>query len=328
MSPVPAFLQRLWLVGAARRALAAGRPQTAIELLDDPRLAEHERAQRLRERALAAMRRARQAPATDRASEILSLLRNLAERMGAGGMGGAGVSGVASMPFASAPRPGAAVRFLLAVDDAGAFVGVVGPKIVIGHSRGGRADLPFLADVAPDHALLRTSGPTFHDGASWRIEALGTSRIEVDGEAVSGEGRVLTHGDRVLLAHNCAFRFLLPDPASASALLELESGAECLGAHSILLVVPGAVGRVSIGERHQHHVRAPLGEHHVELRYEAGELRLSSAAPLCIAGRAGGASNEDLAVACPPAEAHHLSLGQGPSGQRPFGIAIAPVEVE
>jgi hypothetical protein len=327
MSPAPAFFQRLRLVSAARRALAAGRPRAAIELLDDPRLAEHERAARLRARALEAMRRpSREAPATDRATEILSLLRNLAERMGASGTVGA--AGVASLPPAPSRRPGAAMRFLLAVDDAGAFVAAIGPKIVIGHSRGGRADLPFLADVAPDHALLRTSGPTFHDGASWHIEALGTSRIEVDGESVSGEGRVLTHGDRVFLAHNCGFRFLLPDPASASALLELEAGAECLGAHSILLVVPGAVGRVRIGERHHHHVHAPLGEHPVELRYEAGELRLACEAPLRIAGALDSAPVGELALACPPAEPRHISVGEGPAGQRPFGIAIAPVEVE
>jgi len=329
MSPVPAFFQRLWLVSAARKALAAGRPRAAIELLDDPRLVEHERAERLRARALEAMRRPREGPKADRASEILSLLRGLAERMGSGGASGSAfVSGSANTPPAPSQRQGAAVRFLLAVDDAGAFVGAIGPKLVIGHSRGGRADLPFLADVAPDHALLRTSGPSFHDGASWRIEALGTSRIEVDGEAVSSDGRVLTHGDRVLLAHNCGFRFLLPDPASASAVLELEGGAECLGAHSILLVVPGAVGRVRMGERHHHHVRAPLGEHPVELRYEAGKLRLSSEAPIRFAGEVDGAASEELVVACPPPEPRHISIGEGPSGQRPFGIAILPVEVE
>src|SRR6185436_16521093 len=137
-----------------------------------------------------------------------------------------------------------AAAFLLSVDDAGAFLVCLREEIVLGHVQGD-ADLPFLADVAPRHAVLRRA-TTFASGPVWSIEPVGRERVCVGGEPVSGR-RALASGDEIELAPNLALRFVLPVPASESALLELHAGAECLGATHVILFAEGSGGRLAIG---------------------------------------------------------------------------------
>jgi hypothetical protein len=334
---VPEFLQRHRLLGAARRALAAGRPETALQLLDDPRLAGSARAERLREVAHGKLALAREREPGGAAaghgkveSALLATLRRLAAGEPVLGLlagGAVARAGEAASVSAEAPRPapGRAPRFLLFVDDGGAYLAAVGPKIVVGHSRAQRADLVFLADVAPDHAVLRFAGESFHGGATWRLEPLGRAELAVDGEALPPSGRVLHHGDHLELAPTLGARFLLPDPASSSAVLELDGGADCAGAGSILLIVPGDAGRIAIGARHHHHVRAPLGEATLELTYDAGRLRLACEQGLCPFGDVDTGPLRELGLACPPGQSQSFRIGASAPGERPLSITIAPL---
>jgi hypothetical protein len=176
--------------------------------------------------------------------------------------------------------------------------------------------------------VLRFAGESFHGGATWRIEPLGRAHVTVDGAGVPSGGRVLHHGDHLELAPTLGARFLLPDPASSSAVLELDPGLDCAGAGSILLVVPGEAGRVSLGARHHHHVRAPLGEATVELTYEAGRLRLACEQGLVPFGDVDTGPLPELGLACPPGEAQSFRIGTARPGERPLSVTIAPLPRE
>jgi hypothetical protein len=264
----------------------------------------------------------------EEASALLAALRRFAAGEPLGFRAGA-VAGAAGAADVSTEAPQAAPqrcpRFLLFVDDGGAYLAAVGPKVVVGHSRAHRADLVFLADVAPDHALLRYAGESFHGGATWRLEPLGRAQLSVDGEALPSCGRVLHHGDHVELAPTLGARFLLPDPASSSAVLELDAGTDCAGAGSILLVVPGAAGRIAVGARHHHHVRAPLGEATLELTYDAGRLRLACEQGLRPFGDVDTGPLRELGLACPPGRSQSFRIGVVEPGARPLSITIAPL---
>lgn len=168
-------------------------------------------------------------------------------------------------------------RFLLAVDDAGEFLVLVGESATVGHLRAHDVDLPFLADIDARHARLDLV-EDFHEGARWRIapveSASGPSAppagaaVHVNGRAVGVIGTLLADGDEVRLAPNLAFRFVARDRGSSSARLELGGGSECLGAPRILLFAPGAGGRVRIGASTSRTVPLADLEHEIELGAE------------------------------------------------------------
>jgi hypothetical protein len=217
------------------------------------------------------------------------------------------------------PEVSPAQAFLLSVDDAGAFLVALGDELVLGHARGD-ADLPFLADVAARHArLVRTT--TFAAGPRWTVEPFPGEVLRVGGRPAAGRVE-LSAGEEVELAHNLAFRFTLPDPASATARIELLCGAECLGATQVLLLAEGAGGRLGIGAGAQRHVRVPQPGVELELVRSGERLLLASAAEI----RGAEAGEGGLSLPCPPPRRFVISLAPQAARLTPFSLALEPVE--
>lgn len=222
--------------------------------------------------------------------------------------------------------------FLLSIDGAGQYLAVSGGHLVLGHERGGAADLAFLADVEARHALLERRD-TFRDGVVWTIEpCAGASAPEPKRAVVVNGARIteptrLASGDAVRLAPNLAFRFVLPDPSSQSALLEIEGGVECSGAQRILLFASGEGGRVRIGRERHRHVTVPKLEHEIALVLEESRLRLSCGEEI-LGGAASRAEDGPggVSMPVPPPQRIDLAVGRPVGGRPPFGLVIGPVE--
>jgi hypothetical protein len=210
--------------------------------------------------------------------------------------------------------------FLLSVDDAGAYLVSLREELSLGHLRGA-SDLPFLADVAPKHAVLRRASG-FAAGPTWSIEPIAGECVRVGGQRAT-ERRDLAPGDEVELARNLAFRFELPDPASETALLELLAGAECLGAAHVILFAEGNGGRLGIGAGRERHVRVPREGLELELVRRAGRLYLTSEARLHGAEPGEGG----LSLPCPPPRRFVVSVASEAAHPAPFSLAIEPAEV-
>jgi hypothetical protein len=217
------------------------------------------------------------------------------------------------------------MRFRMNLDDGGSLFVAAGTRAVIGHSRGGRADLPFLADVAPAHAAIEYAGESFHGGARWSVAPLGTAAVRVNGAAIEG-ARSLQHGDRMAFGANLVLRFLLPDASSSSALLEVGGGLDCDGAHRVLLAVPGAGGRVRIGARETNHLRAALSGSELELLFLDHTLRLACSAGLVLDGVAPAPPAVQLDLPCPPPHALQVRIGATRDGARPAWITVEPLD--
>ena len=232
------------------------------------------------------------------------------------------------VPANDAPSadPSPTIRFHLAVDDGGEWLVASGSSLTIGHLRSTGVDLPFLADVEPLHVRL-VRRESFHSGPHWYLERACARPIAIDGRALGDRPEELADGDTVLLAHNLAFRFRAPEASSSSAVLDLASGAECLGAVRILLFAPGAAGRVRIGGKKTRHIGVADLTEDVSLEIDRGELAVRCA---------GGVRSGDLAappgpsaglcVPCPPAHSIAFTLGARPADRPPFCIAIRPCE--
>jgi len=213
-----------------------------------------------------------------------------------------------------------AETFLLSVDDAGAYLVALREELVLGHLQGD-ADLPFLADIAVRHALLRRR-TSFAGGPTWRIEPIAGECARVAG-ALLVEPRDLASGDEVELARNLAFRFSLPDPASETAVLELLGGTECAGATHVILFAEGPGGRIGIGASRERHVRVPRPELELVLFWQAGRLFLVSEARISGAER----NEAGISLPCPPARRCVASVAPESSSRAPFGLAIEPAEL-
>jgi len=216
--------------------------------------------------------------------------------------------------------PDAGASFLLSVDDAGQFLVALGRRLVLGHLRGGVADLPFLADVGSSHALLERRD-SFRDGTVWSIEPLGGERVRVDGVDVDRPW-TLVSGSLVDLSDNLSFRYVVPDPASQSALLELERGAECCGARTIVLFAEGDGGRVRIGAADQRHIRVARVQHEITLVRRRDRLYVACEAAI----QGATAGEEGFSLPCPPPQRFDLSVGRSEGGRPPFGLAVEPAE--
>lgn len=223
----------------------------------------------------------------------------------------------------------APLRFHLAVDDGGEYLVAFGSSLVVGHPRNRAAELPLLADIAPEHAALVFTPDSFHEGAHWSLEPRGApaGAIRINGASLSTRRR-LVDGDLVALSSQLALRVRLPDPASSSAVLELERGVECLGAQRILLFAPGAGGRIHVGRRTVDHVRIPRMETEISVEIGADgdghELAFACPAGLQIAG---GEPAPRHNLACPPRERVDLVLAVRPErGGPPFAVSVAPLD--
>jgi hypothetical protein len=222
---------------------------------------------------------------------------------------------VARPPEPQRLHPAAA---LLSVDGGGQFLLCAAERLTLGHLRAGRADLGFLADVGPEHAAL-VRADTLADGPGWRIEPCGAERVAVEGAPVGPAGRRLAAGELVRLGENLEFRLRFPDPASASAVLELLHGAECAGARHIVLFARGLGGRVRIGASRARHVPVPGLAFELELRWEGHELELASEEPL-----AGALEGERGRLPFPPPARLALTVGAPRGAHPPFGLSLEP----
>ena len=215
------------------------------------------------------------------------------------------------------PRP---QRFLLTVDDAGEFLVSTGDGHLAGHPRGGRADLPLLADVGVEHARFLL-GESLRDGGRWRVEPFGAERVAVNGEPVSTSAD-LRDGDLVGLGANLELRFRRPDPASTCAVLDLLHGVECLGAAHVILFGCGLGSRLRIGAAAGRHIRVPGLVTGLELVHDEDRLLVSSEAGVSGPGVRGA---RVLTLPFPPARRVDLAVGVAAEGRPPCGLSLLPV---
>jgi hypothetical protein len=218
-------------------------------------------------------------------------------------------------------------RFLLAVDDGGEYFVASGTSLIIGHLRSPSADLPFLADVEAEHARLEIVD-SFHSGPRWSLTALSRARILVGGRFLSDSPYLLSEDDLVQLAPNLSFRFRSPDPASASAVLDLLSGSDCQGARHVLLFAPGPGGRVRIAARLDRHIAVPELTQEITLELEASVLVVRCPGGVRVQGGVSSAGPDPaLSLPCPPPQSISLTVGARPANRPPFGITVWPARM-
>lgn len=225
------------------------------------------------------------------------------------------------------------LRFLLAVDDGGEFFAASGRTLVLGHLREPGADLPFLADVDAEHARF-TLRETFHGGLRWSLAAPASSRVLAGGKFVGETPVLLADGDPVQIAPNLAFRFRAPDPASGSAVLDLQSGVDCQGARHVLLFAPGAGGRVRIAARVDRLIPVPELTQDVSLEIDGASLVVRCAGGVRAQGgiapptaHGAGGVEPALELPLPPSQPISLDLGARPAHRPPFGLTFSPVRM-
>lgn len=361
-------MRRFWRLLEARRALYEGAPERALESLRDPALALSTRADELRRRAMDILyrdaahkaslgrdasvnrilgvaaaedpARAREwrhtlAPADappERGSGLTALLAQMrATGGGAGDPQDESDRAPRARPVSRAHTPqGKPLRFHLAVDDGGEFLVVSGTLVTFGHARSEAADVPVLADLESVHARLEF-GESFHGGPTWRVEPLGRGEVQLNGRLIEAATDV-RDGDLVQLAANLVFQFRRPEPASASALLELLHGAESEGAQRVVLLAPGPSGRVRIGAKASRCIPVAGIEHEVELTLEPAVnprtllVRCSGGVRVLGQDDPSERAATERHVPCPPERRVDVVLGARPAQLAPFGLSLSPID--
>ncbi len=115
----------------------------------------------------------------------------------------------------------------------------------------------------------------------------------------------------------------MPDPASQTALLELQKGVECAGARTVVLFAEGEGGRLRIGPATQRHIRVASLEHEITLVRRDQRLYVSCEATI----RGAEAGERGFSLPCPPPQRFDLSIGKPEGARPPFGLAIGPSEL-
>ncbi len=180
-------------------------------------------------------------------------------------------------------REGFPWRFVIRMDEAADALVLARDEVPIGHARESSNDLPVLARVAAAHAEIRRK-VSFHEGVSYELLPAPGRPVSRNGEPVRGPVS-LHDGDRVVLGETFAFRYRLPSGRSRSALLELEPGCEIGGATAVILLKPGADGRIGIGGGSDAHLGAGRVRERVELFLDdRGTLLGRSEEPLLVDG--------------------------------------------
>jgi hypothetical protein len=284
----------------------------------------------------ARLARAELAAATAPRAEAPSRLRGLLAQMrGEGAVQGStaaarspSLSSPTTRSAAALPAPSAAPavvrRFHLAIDDGGEFLALLGARLVVGHARAGKADLPLLADLESEHAELSLC-ESFHAGPSWVLRPIGEHTVRVGGVLVGAEGAVLSDGAEIELASNARMRFRLPERASSTAILELLHGLESEGVARVLCFAPRTAGRVRIGPHVHRHVTVAGLEHEVVLLLDSDALTVSCAGGVH-ARDSGEPAAVELRVLQPLSTPLDLVVNARPSQRLPFGITLRPIE--
>lgn len=214
--------------------------------------------------------------------------------------------------------------FELLVDEGGAFVVAVGAELSIGHARSPESDLAFLADVGGVHAHLRRS-ESLRGGPTWRLRSAGGEALRVNGESVGEDGAELRPGDVAVLAANLSFRFVAPDPASDTFVLEGLGGTACAGARRIVLLGPGRAGALRIGPRRRHHVAVAEAPAEVTLELDGSRVRVSSDAGLRDPAADGAGRRDSIDLELPIARRLDLWVGERAPDAPPFVVSVGPL---
>ena len=223
---------------------------------------------------------------------------------------------------AAPSSPQRLVRLLLTVDDGGEYIVCAGDAVLLGHSRGGRADLPVLADVGVEHARF-VRRMSLAGGEEWRMEPVGSERVFRNAEPIS-TSCPLADGDELTLGGNLELRFRMPDPASSTAVIDFLHGVECLGAGHAILLAGGTGGRLRVGAAAGRHIRVPNLLTGVEFRWVSDRLELRSEVGVA----AGGERNSELVLPFPPPQRVDLTIGAGEGTRPPFGLSLTPIPAE
>lgn len=225
---------------------------------------------------------------------------------------------VLPVPLSVPGLPGGAPLALLSVDGGGQYLLVGAERVTLGHLRAARADLPVLADVGALHAEFLAED-SLREGPGWRVVPLGGEGVALDGVALAAQGARLRSGARLRFGANLELVFRVPDPASASALVEFQHGVECLGARRVLFVADGPGGRFALGAGARHAVRVPGLELVLTLERAGGELVLAPEP-----GTVTGEPAVPHRVPFPPRERLCLSFGAARGSRPPFQCFLEP----
>lgn len=330
---IPSYFLRTRTLSRARSALIQGDCELALEILAHPGLALSRRADQLRSKVLGSLwRKASLKSSAGRTDSVVRLI-DLVAREDPGSADDwsrrllpeivplAPVEG----PSRVTSNPGGAPFFHLAVDDVGEFLVACRSELVLGHSRGGRADLGFLADLESAHARFVLE-ESFHGGPRWHLEGLVPGAFEIVGVEPAAERVALDHGNVVRLGANFEFQFLAPDPASSSAVLKLLHGAECEGASRVLLFGEGEAGRIRMGARTSRHFVVPSLEEEVTLVQSGGELRVYGQEALRVRPelKGSGEAPAEFRLSIPPAERFDFVGAPRSKNRPPFSFSILP----
>ena len=157
-------------------------------------------------------------------------------------------------------------RFVLRIEEGPEALVWTTDTLHIGNARNSSNQIALMANISSRHAILRRE-MSFHGGMLYSIQAESGKDCHVNGNRIR-EMR-LSHGDEIQLGQDVLLRFMLPDPGSASALLEILKGYHVDDIRKILLLKgPGRDGRIRIGNTPRAHLQAPKADQVVDLYLE------------------------------------------------------------
>ncbi len=175
----------------------------------------------------------------------------------------------------SNPQPAAGEKFVLWIDQVGAFLLCLNDQVTVGGpaAEGGGADVPLLANLSRRHVTFVRSGE--------RYLLLAHAPTQVAGRAV--HDRVdLSDGSEVALGANVRLKFRLPSVMSGSARLEFVSDHRpARTADGVILMHDTCL----IGPGPENHIRCPGWPHAVLLFRREGRLWCKSREELFVGGR-------------------------------------------
>ncbi len=162
------------------------------------------------------------------------------------------------------PSPsGSLERFVLRIEEGPEALVWTADTLHIGNARNPSNHIALMANISSRHAILRRE-MSFHGGMTYSLQAESGKVCHVNGKRIR-ETR-LNHRDEIQLGQDVLLRFLLPDPGSASALLEILKGYHMDDIRKILLLKgPGRDGRLRIGNASRVHIQAPKADQVVDL---------------------------------------------------------------
>ncbi|MBN2492361.1 MAG: hypothetical protein JXQ29_16050 [Planctomycetes bacterium] len=144
-------------------------------------------------------------------------------------------------------------RFMLRVEEGPEALVLAAETVRIGNALDPANDIAIMANLSSCHARIRRE-LRFHGGVTYLLQLEGDRNGRLNGRRV--REAVLTGGDEIDLGAGVRLRFAQPDPASATALLEILAGHPVDDIRTVLLLkAPGKDGRIRIGNAERTHLR-------------------------------------------------------------------------